>query len=692
MKRTRLLLASFLLAPFALALVHAKAPAASPGMSLLSPAAAYVTPDIAFKTKFKALMEKGAKPEMEKLVKSESAHAAAWIARAYEILADRPDDPEALALSTDLGAAWKAAMKTTFPEKEKEFFAALAGQNKKDRVDLRKRIDQKLGEMEANSDKRDALVYANLVDEIELLAQAFGQVGDFYYSSEAWLAYAACYDEALRGTSAELKFAFKGYENAINARTKVDLNDSRQDEAMKRKAALAAKGADKSGPSAGKDEPGAPPTDAGATVNVPLNFEVVPTADAYQRPLYTGDELYLLWAGLEFKGKGSSATFQNTPGAPMLFRVGASDVRVDTDGDGKGDGPADEKVPLTGNIAAVKVNVGKGTDARPWAFLAVTGTQQETYQGIAMNRAPADTQMTIYTLGAASVTGVLDTVPIRILDDSMDAVYGSIPQTYGFAGLTKDNFQPEMDSVVLGTSKRARPWSEFQEVNGKWWKFEPADAGKSIKASPVKVDLGTLKLDFKGGIAPTWLIVRGANEMKNSFFDISEGGAKGVQLPIGRYTLYYGEIQKGKAKQMQKILVLPPKNAANYDVKKGETTVVTLGAPFGFDFRTTNVEGKLTVEGASVVVTGSQGERYERAWQCVPHPEVGWRKKGTKKASKYERMGIVQDSDAVTKLGWQAAWFPMNIDLDVKGQGDVEVQLVDKKHPLFGKVESEWKQ
>jgi hypothetical protein len=142
---------------------------------------------------------------------------------------------------------------------------------------------------------------------------------------------------------------------------------------------------------------------------------------------------------------------------------------------------------------------------------------------------------------------------------------------------------------------------------------------------------------------------------------------------------------------MMKTLILPPKNATNYDVKKGETTVVTLGAPFSFDFKSSNVDGKLTIEGGTVVITGSQGERYERPWQCVPRPEVTWRKKGTKKGSKYEKMPQVQDSDTVSKQGWQAAWFPMNLDIDVKGQGDVEVQLLDKKHELFGKVESEWK-
>jgi len=54
-------------------------------------------------------------------------------------------------------------------------------------------------------------------------------------------------------------------------------------------------------------------------------------------------------------------------------------------------------------------------------------------------------------------------------------------------------------------------------------------------------------------------------------------------------------------------------------------------------------------------------------------------------------MAHVTDVETMNKLGTETTWFPLDLELDVKGQGDVELQLVDKKHDLFGKIESDWK-
>jgi hypothetical protein len=285
-------------------------------------------------------------------------------------------------------------------------------------------------------------------------------------------------------------------------------------------------------------------------------------------------------------------------------------------------------------------------------------------------------------------------VPVRIIDESMDAVYGTKPViTYGEIGLTREFFEPEMDSIVIGASKRARPWSELQEIGDKWYKLETDPHGKEIKATSVDLPTGVLKLEFKGP-TPTWVIVHGTGALlQNSYFDLVEGGAKGVVVPAGKYSLYYGEIRKGKKKLVQKTLILPGKGSPTYDVEKGKTVTVTLGAPFGFDFQKSVDGDKLKVEGRSVVIVGSASERYERCWNCVPRPEVAFRKKGTKTASKAERMAVVQDTDGLQKKGYEACWSPLDIEIDLKGEkGAVEVQLSEKKHDIFGKIESDWKE
>lgn len=631
------------------------------------------------------------KSDLEKLVKTESAQAAAWIAQLAEKLA-KDEDEAAKALYDALAAAWKSQIETDFPERETAYFAGLDDAAWKIRGDLVKRYESARDEYLANMERREAGVYQKIIPALDTLAAAFDQEADSYLASECYLILADCVDERLRETNADLAQASTWWSKAVALREQAGVKDKRVEEAEARIKAIKERGADKPAPA-----PSAPteaaPVEGAQPVTVKTTFELLSAPDQYARPCYEADEMYAMWVSMGFKGKGSAFTFPNMGEPPTVFRVGSSDVRVDVDGDGKGDGEKDHKVPLTGNIAALKMEIGKGSNARPWGVLYVTGIQKDSYQGLEMNLQADDTQMAVYYLGAACMVGDLAGTKFRVIDDSVDGLYGNVPKTFNMVGMSKDNYQPLLDSIVVGDSKRARPFSEIQQIGGKWWKFDLESDGREFTARQVAVDTGFLKLDYKGGVAPSWCILKGSGELQNSFFDIAEGGAKGVEVPTGRYTLYYGEVRKGKKRQMQKALIVPGKGMANYDVRRGETTVVQLGAPFGFDFRTRLEDGQVSVEGASVVVTGAAGERYERAWQCVAETEMSWRKKGTKKASKPEKMPRILDNQGITDHGWGASWFPLDTKAPTgPGVDAVEVQLVDKKHPLFGKVESAWKE
>lgn len=646
-------------------------------------------PDAAFRDKFKKAMEKPQKGELEKIVKGDTTNAAAWIVKANEILVVRPDDPELGPFLTELSSAWKASMKSNFPDLVRDYLTKLEGENKKERPGLRERFDKALADFEGNAQNKDPLIYAQTADELEVLGFAFEQIGDHYFASETWIAYSGCYDDSLRTQGADPKRALTGLEHALAERAKIELADARKDEVEKRKAALASK-APKEGGEKAPSGPGDGPTEAGGPVAVPLSFEMLTAYEAFQRPNYDLDEFYNIWRGVILKKAGSSSGLELLEEGPAFHRLGAADVRVDMDGDGKADGASDLKLTLTGSVMPLKLTLGKGTSARPWGCFFVTAGQQEMYQGVQLNMAPNENELVLFMLSAASLVGTLDGQPIRILDETMDGVYGTEPQSFGFAGTAQGSYQPYLDAFVVGASKRARPWSEIAEVNGKWWKFETGVRGGTIHATPMRTDTGTLKLEFKGPVQPTYVIVHGTGPLKGSWYDLVEGGAKGVQVPVGKYSLAYGELRKGKKKQMQKCVILPARNAGTYDVTKDGTTVITLGAPFGFDFVTKPEEGKLTVTGRSVVVTGSAGERYERTWQCVPKVEASWRKQGAKKVEKSFKMSVPASNDIIQKLGWDAMWFPLDLEMhDIKG--DAEVQLVDKKHDLFGKVESEWK-
>lgn len=649
------------------------------------------TPDAAFRKELEKLASQNDRSGMGKLVKAQTANAVAWVVATCESLADR-EDAEKEAFVKVLEEAWKAGMASEFVQREHQAMKSL-GANRRDRNDLKSRLDQISIDFEGNLERKDNFAFQNVVDELDVVAPGLDQVGDLYRASEAYALQARACDAPVRAESADLPKAVKSLAHAIAMREKIDLKDGVYDELVKRHAALIAGGYDKP-----KEAPLAPPGEEapaaalGAPLNVALKFEAVPSLDTYLRPNFMGDDVFVLWSPLPMKAKGSQASFARVENAPPVLRVAASDVRMDTNRNGQGD-ETDQKLVLTGNPLLVQVKLGDGEGARPWAFLAQVGGQKDNYQGIEVNFDASDASYTVYTAAASSVVGDVAGTPVRIIDDSLDGSYGNIPQTWGEPGLTPENFQPEMDSVVIGSSKRARPWSEVQEVGGKWYRIDPDKIGTSFQATPLALETGTLKLDSKGGPAPTWVVVRGSGEtLKNSYFDIVEGGAKGVAVPVGRYTLFYGEVRKGKKRQVQKTLILPGKSSPSFEVKKGETTVVPLGAPFGFDFRFKRDGSKLTVDGKTVVVTGRSEERYERPWNCVSRPEVVWRKKGTKSGSKPEKMPLVSGTEGIEKHGWEATWFPLELTLDLKQDKDpIEVQLIDKKHDLFGKVESAWK-
>lgn len=648
-------------------------------------------PDDAFHSAFQKALDAGQKPEQLKLVKADPRNAELWIVRAAEAVADDPAAKEK-ALLEALSAAWTENFKTAFPERETKYLAGLDAGKKKTRAELVARWKAAWRDFEGSLTRKEAAA-APIVDELDALSGAFDSEGDLFHASEAYRAFGICNDETMRGKSADLHRAWQAYGHAIEMREKLDLKDPPYDELTKRVAALVARGATEKGggnPGAPEAKPELPKAPQGTAASVALSFEALTAPDAIMRPIYGCDEIYEIWNGVALQGKASVATFSTTSECPPFVRTGSSDIRFDLNDDKIGD----EKIPMTGNITAVKVEIGREAKKRPWAFFAVTGAQKDSYQGIEVNLAPDDKQYLIYTLGAASVVGTIGTTQVRIIDDSVDGTYGNKPPMYGSIGVSAEHYEPWLDSIVVGNSKRARPWSEIQEIEGAFYKLEVQEQGAKLQATPVSPDTGVLKLDFKGPVQPNYVIVEGSSELKDCYYDLVEGGAKGVRVPVGNYSLYYGDIRRGKKKQMQKILILPATSSSpSWNVRKGETTTVALGAPFTFDFRYEIDGSKLKVKGKSVVVLGAAGERYERPWNCVSKPEVAWRKKGSKATLGEAKMQLGDNATINNKdLSWGAVWFPLDLETETKDKGNqFEVQLVQKKHDLFGKIESAWK-
>ncbi len=670
-------------------LTAAPASASAPVPLEPAPAATLQDGQAEWRAAFNKAMAVGATSEMERLVKKNQFQAIEWIIETAQSIAvasseDLEDRMAALRKS------WKAATNSDFADNMYTYFSLLGSIQREERIKLKVRYDKQQKRYFANVQKKDKPTWGVLWTEFTGLAGAFQELGDYYFASQAWLMAYNTVNELNRGDDADLYKACEALGGAVEMRAKVDLKDRSYAESKTTYEYLKANGYDDAGGGGGGDEPGdggppkAGPSNEGPAVSVSMTFEMVEDVSRFQRPSYVADELHNLWSRVYLEAKGGSATF-STLGAlsPKVTRTNSMEALIDADGDGEGE----ISWPLRGNIEPVTFKIGSGAEEREWGFLTTIGTPQDMYQGIVVNMVPTEDQMSLYIVGGASMVGEVNGVQIRIIDENMDGIYGSAPVQWGYDGVTEGMLHPEMDSILIGSGKRARPWSEYQEIGGVWYRLEVENAGKSLKAYPVEIETGAIKLTYKGG-KPTWVVVKGSGKYENSFFDLME---KGIGLPPGKWTLFCGELRKGKKIQTMKTLILPGKDTPSWRVEVGGTAEASLGAPFGFDFKFEEDGKNMMIPGNSIVVTGVAGERYERPWNCVPKPAASYRKVGEKKGSKPEGFRAVGEQEELNKDGWSVAWFPKDLEIKKKSADKSEVQLTEKKNKLFGKIESTWK-
>lgn len=637
-----------------------------------------------FRDRLKQAMRIGDTKEIEKLIKADQIEAIDEIRLLCDAISIRTND-EYEEMIAALSKAWKAVYRSDFVNNVYEFYSLMRPDIKRERLKIQTKFNADVSNYLRAEGAKDSNALGQIGMNFFGYAQAFEQLGDLYNASQGYMYYALCFDERLRGKDADLNRACEGYRRAVENRKAVDLEDTFYNDSKTRFEALefAGYGDPSKGPAARAAEKKA--TEATHSFVVSTTFEVFPEVMKVQRPNYTLDEIYQMWPSVNLKGVGSRATFASFlagVASPTVLREGAAKISVDTDGDDKGD----VEVPMAGRFAPVQVVVG---DGQPWAFIAITGQQSDTYQGFRYNTEPADDYLSLYVAPAGSVVGMVGETPFRVLDDNMDGVYGSGPIEWGFVGLRDGSLQPDLDSILIGSEKMARPWSEHQQVGDTWYRFERGEDSGSFSVTPTEVKTGFMKLTFKGG-KPDWLVVQG-NTNENDFFLLEPG--KKVELPEGQYKLYSGQLSKGKGAQTAKALILPGERELHWDVYAGETVDVELGSPFSFDFSFRQDDTSFTVEGASVVVTGKAGETYQRLWNCVAQPEVSTRRVGSKKGKDAGNMRPAQSQEELTDSGndFSVAWRPFDFTEEKRSDDPIEVQLFSKKNKLFGKIESDWK-
>lgn len=662
-----------------------------------------------FQAKLAELVKLDDKEGLAKLVKSYQEEAERHVAELC--WRNRPIPSDAKKQIAALDPAWQTVFaKSNFVNKMFGYYSQLGTNSWKQWAPAKEKLDSVLQRFDENlKGARDPAVWDDIGSASEAVAADFDAVNDHYFAAQAWLTAAICFDENYRDKSKgaiDYARAQRAYDEARRHYLYVEFNGARFDQVRTRLAQLTEKAAperpkageagkgsepekgggepEKGGDAGGKGQDGAPGLPAGA-VAVPLTFEMVEKLETFVRPHFHTDDVYQMWRPIQFRENGNVQSLDLVAPSPKFRRVTSSQFEVDQDGDGT----YDKQVAITGNRQPLTMVLGSGETQRPWGFLFTIGLEKDIYQGLQVHLGPQDAGLSVYMAGGASMVGKFGELALRVIDDDMNGVYGNWPQTWGHIGLTSNAFQPEMDCVVIGAEKRARPWSEYQQIAGKWYQFTNEKYGTVLHVTPAEVETGTIKLDFKGPNWPSWLVLRGSGRFENTFIDVAADGKKGVAVPVGQWSLYYGDIRKGAKQQTTKCLILPPVDPKTWTVDGGKELVLRLGEPFRFDFKFENLGDSVKILGQTVAVVGKEGERYERLWNCVVSPECEWRKAGTKKGGKPEKM--LHMLDPLDPNIWTAVWKPLDLVMSMKEQVEkVEVHMFEKKHKFFGAIESPW--
>jgi hypothetical protein len=655
---------------------------------LLATPAAAQDPNTTFRLAFDKAAKIGSKSKMDSLMRDNMDAGVFCILNTSELIANSPNDVLYERFEA-LSGSWKRCFESNFPSEMERFFARLDANQKRNRFSQKQKFDKvNRQQIEAISAK-DKKALLRIADEYASLAKGFEEIGDQWMLGQCYIGVATSLEETYHGKKADFRRVADGYSRFVAIREDLGVKDRTYKQSVPRLKSLEALGfgnggGEAGGPGGGGGAAAAPagPKSIGEAVTAKLSFEAFKDVKDTQRPNYYLDEHRQIWPTVVLQGKGSTGKFVRVADSPTMTRAASSKVTIDGGG-------VDDTWPLRGKLEPVTFELGSGASKRRWAVMCDMGREVDYYQGVTMNLGMTDTSLSLYFVPGGAMAGEVAGEKIELVDDNIDGIYGSLPQRWPHFGMVKDAFQPEFDSIRVGGAKKAQPFSEYVNLgDAGWHKLEALNGGVELKAQPFEFKTGTVQLKSKG-LKPDYYVLKGiGKDLENTYIDVS--GGKKVEVPIGRWELCFGLVRKGKKMQMMKAVILPTENMRVYDVLEGENVVIETGSPFTFDYEYATSGSGVTVDGTSVRVVGVGGESYERIYGAVPIPEASVRKVGGKRAVMTAKLKPALDQDGVQKHGWAALWKPLDQEIPAK-VGDAEVQLMEKKNRLFGKITSDWK-
>ncbi len=349
----------------------------------------------------------------------------------------------------------------------------------------------------------------------------------------------------------------------------------------------------------------------------------------------------------------------------------------------------------------------------PYAMAFWTGGEQERLFEVTVNLAPGAEVAPVFYRSAASWHAEIGGETVTLYDDNADGTpCCSEPSkgefkvyTFGQPGGT---VVPLLDSMRIGKGPRV-PFSEFAQIGGKWWHLGPKAGGTALAVrefNPEYLKTGKVKLKWDGPkpTVPERLVLQGTGTLSTAFFDVA--GGKEIEVPAGEYVVVFGRIVEGKGARTQ-LATIARGDFAPIKVEEGKTAELKMGAPFKLVFERGGSGDEVVIDGGKIVLHDRSGAVLADLHNMVLQPEVLAAKAEDGKGAKvFARFVKCDDPELLNKaagkytnMGRNVAGMPFpdgvrDGSLELKAKlpfADAKVGLSIKKHPLFGKVDSDWK-
>ena len=349
---------------------------------------------------------------------------------------------------------------------------------------------------------------------------------------------------------------------------------------------------------------------------------------------------------------------------------------LDIDGDDTGDVEIkviDQK-PTNNEIAN-----GRGRKAEKYAVWMATGGQNLTWLGQQVNYQ----ELGFYRVGCYRETK-LNGEKLLIIDDNCSGVIGdALDQRDGvLRGFPE---YTDLDSMVVGKDKRARPFSEIVRVGDKWLRIKPSDGkGREFKSREMVLETGFVQVDWAGPKPPGSLVIGEVRDLRGAYFDVA--GKKAVEVPVGRYQIVVGKIETGKKLATQQAWIFKGRSSG-FQVEAGETTTLEMGGPYTFDFKTEDRPREFAVLGKSILIYDRMQVLIGRVAPTIIFPEVTIT--GSSKAVRGKEMKMISTME-FNKEQFRA-WYPADFVVPKGANAECKAQLSLKKDKfLGGPFSSEW--